>query len=214
MGLIRKIYHQTVNYLRISYKKIKRKRLKNTTMTILCNNCTGSIIYHDMKLRFLSPTINLFFNDKDFLTYIEHIKDFEDAELVEIRDEACSYPVGRLISNKTDLSVRIDFMHYKSFDQAKDKWFERSKRINYDNIYIIFEGGWHSDDCLARFDVLNYEHKILITSKETAGKTSVNAAVLKVYDNNYHPGMALEYPTTHSYKRNLDSFNYIKFLNN
>lgn len=213
MIIIEKINHLIINFFRKNYRKIKRKGLNNIDITILCNNCVGGIIYHDMGLRFLSPTINLFFSEEDFLTFVEHLTDFKDAELVEIYDENYDYPIGKLISNKADISVRINFRHYKSFDEARDKWFERSARIDYDNVYVIFERPQLSADSLKRFYALDYKHKVLVTSKETVKSSNAQTAVLDVYDNNYYPGKVLEYPTTHSIKRYLDSFDYIKFLN-
>lgn len=150
--------------------------------------------------------------EDDFLTYLENLKAFQDAALTEIKDDTCNYPIGLLTAKKSDLSIKIHFMHYDSFAQAHNKWFERSKRINYDNLYIVFEG-IRSDKCIERFDKLPYEHKIFITSKACADKSSSPTVVLDMYDNDYCSGKILKYPKTYSYKRYLDSFDYIDFLN-
>lgn len=38
-----------------------KQQLQNQTPCIISSNCIGGIIYHDLQLPFLSPTINLFF---------------------------------------------------------------------------------------------------------------------------------------------------------
>ena len=50
------------------YHKQKAKRCNTEKCCIICNNCTGGMILHDLGLRFDSPTINtLFFSADDFL---------------------------------------------------------------------------------------------------------------------------------------------------
>lgn len=34
-----------------------KKRLRNRDISILCNNCTGGFVLHDLGIRFNSPTI-------------------------------------------------------------------------------------------------------------------------------------------------------------
>ena len=43
--------------------------LKNKDFTIISHNCVGGVIYHDLGLKFNTPTINLFFMAKDFIKY-------------------------------------------------------------------------------------------------------------------------------------------------
>ena len=52
---------QVLRYLRRIERYRNRKRLKNRSFSLVTNNCIGGIISHDMHLRFLSPTVNLFF---------------------------------------------------------------------------------------------------------------------------------------------------------
>lgn len=52
----------------------KRARLVKENISLLCNNCTGGFILHDLGLRFDSPTINMFFHGLDFFDFIEHLE--------------------------------------------------------------------------------------------------------------------------------------------
>ena len=49
------------------YKEHKRRKLENLTPTIISSNCNGEFWYYDMKLPFLSPTINLSFDMNDYV---------------------------------------------------------------------------------------------------------------------------------------------------
>lgn len=74
-----------------------RRRLKNRNFTLLSNNCNGGFVYHDLGIRFNSPTINLFFYSNHFFDFLEHLDDYLKSELI-----ACTTP-----QHKTDLEYPI-----------------------------------------------------------------------------------------------------------
>lgn len=49
----------------------------------------------------------------------------------EKNSEKYGYPVGKLED------IHVYFTHYETFEQAKQKWIERLKRLNMDNLYMI-----------------------------------------------------------------------------
>lgn len=55
------------------YKGLKRLRLKNRNATIISSNCNGEFIYYDMRMPFLSPTINLSFDMNDYVKLVEKL---------------------------------------------------------------------------------------------------------------------------------------------
>lgn len=48
-----------------------RRELKNHDFSILCNNCNGGVISHDLGLRFNSPTVNLFLLAMVFIRFVK-----------------------------------------------------------------------------------------------------------------------------------------------
>ena len=60
-----------------------KKRLKNPDVTILSNCCVGGMLYHDFKLRFLSPTINLNIPFEDFLKYCNKLPKYKNQKIME-----------------------------------------------------------------------------------------------------------------------------------
>lgn len=110
----------------------KRKKLKNSDFTIISSNCVGGVIYHDLGLQFKSPTINLWFKPKDYLKFLSDLDKYLEMELSEETDKDVDYPVGLLGD------IHLYFLHYRTFAEAKNKWNSRKKRINKENIYVIF----------------------------------------------------------------------------
>ena len=136
----KRIYEITFYYLKElrdrKYKKKQQNRLMNEDFSILSTNCMGGILYHRYNMKFLSPTINLWFEPKDFVPFCENIRAYlADGRLLFIQSEK-EYPVALLDCSGLP-QVKIYFMHYLNEKEAAEKWNERSKRFNYDNYYII-----------------------------------------------------------------------------
>lgn len=109
-----------------------RRRLRNSTPTLICSNCAGGFIYHWLGLQFRSPFINLFLTPEDFVTVLENFDEFINTPICEIKDSGKNYPVG-----VGAFGIKVYFMHYKSFDEAIAKWNERKKRIDKSNMGVV-----------------------------------------------------------------------------
>ena len=73
---IQRIKRLGVDSVRKFYHVLKRTRLKNSCPTIISRNCVGGIIYHDLGLKFNSPTINLSMSNDDYIKFVEHLDSF------------------------------------------------------------------------------------------------------------------------------------------
>ena len=113
------------------FKKLRCFRLKNRTPSIIADNCNAGIIYHDLGLPFLSPTINLFFMPDDYLRFLRNPHHYLEVEPMETEDATVKWPVGMIDD------VKVHFMHYKSFAEAKKKWLVRAKRLDFENLFVL-----------------------------------------------------------------------------
>ena len=188
------------------YKELKRLRLKNRNPTIIASNCNGEFIYYDMKLPFLSPTINLSFDMNDYVKLLENLRWYMEQPITPYEDERFDYPCGML----GDIEIR--FNHYKTFEEAVAKWEERKQRINWDNLYIIaIDGDNCTEESLHRFATLPYRHKVIFTHLPRPDIRS--AYYLKGFEDQPGVGVALSFKNQFFVRRYLDDFDYVSFLN-
>ena len=108
-----------------------KKRLKNEEFSIISSNCIGGIIYNNLELRFLSPTINTAINSDEFAKMLGNLEYYMNLDPVESINDEFDCPCGKIGD------VEIRFVHYSTFEEGRQKWNERKSRINYDNLYII-----------------------------------------------------------------------------
>ena len=197
---------------REKYLNTQRARLKNHTPTIIANNCIGGFIYRDLNLKYYSPTIDLQIFHRDYMRFIGRMEEYLRCEMVEVFDEKFSYPIGEL--RLDDEFIRIYFPHATSFEEAKAKWVERCKRVDMDNLYIVFLYGKYLSPRSAeykRFRAIPYPNKVMLTFP------------IGIFDRNVVPffskrlidipGQILKYPHLYSKKRYFNRFDFVKFLN-
>ena len=187
------------------FNREKRSRLKNTDFTIIASNCCGTVMYYDLGLPFLSPTINLNIGMEDFVRMVENLPWYMEQEIVEVKENA-SCPIGMLGD------VRIEFVHYDAFEEAVQKWEERKKRINWDNLFIVGSEKCGCDlKTVERFDELLYKNKVIFTHVEYPKIKS--AYYIKGFENEDEMGVLTNYKDSPLKRRYLDDFDYVSFLN-
>lgn len=106
-----------------------KTQLGERDFSILSQNCIGGVLYHDMGLQFLSPTVNLYFTAPDFVRFVLNLDHYLDIDPVMAWDE--TYPVGYLED------VKIHFMHYRTCAEARQAWNRRKARINRQKILVL-----------------------------------------------------------------------------
>ncbi|MDO4701645.1 MAG: DUF1919 domain-containing protein [Erysipelotrichaceae bacterium] len=183
-----------------------QKRLKNHDFSIIASNCIGSFICHDLHVRFNSPFVNLWLHADDFIKYLQNMRYYNSCTLTFIKEEGIEYPVGLLDD------IKIYFKHYKNEEEAKTKWIQRVKRINYDNLFVIFTD---RDGCtyqhLKAFEELDIKNKVVFTHKPYPEFKS--AYYIKGFEQQDKLGNLYEYRHRFTGFKYYDQFNYVKWLN-
>lgn len=185
------------------YKKRRRRRLTNTDFSIIAVNCCGTIMYHDLGLPFSSPTINLVIGMEDLVKMMRNLRWYMEQEIVELESDD-NFPVGLLGD------IRINFVHYDTFEDAVLKWEERKKRINWDNIFIVGTDGY-SYKAMEQFDQLPYENKVILT--RTNYPEIASAYWMKEFGENSEGNTLLSFKNQFLKRRYIDDFDYVRFLN-
>lgn len=195
------------NHEKINEKN--RKKLKNKDISIISMNCTGGILSHDLGLQFKSPTVNMFFRAEDFIKFCENLEYYLSInEFVECTDQSVieerTYPIVYL----GDLTLFM--VHYHSVREAQEKWNERKKRVNWDNIVIInTDREGITEELKDRFEALPYR-KVMFVHKPD--KKHQSCYHIKGYENQNCVGIVTD-PNTWDGKRPIDQFDWVGFLN-
>lgn len=194
------------------YYKNLRKDFNDKRFTILSNNCVGGVIYHQIGCPFDSPLINTKLVEADFFKFVNNLSEYINGELVEVQSNL-SYPVAKLVAKDLE-PLTIYFVHYKNFEHAKKKWNERIKRIDFDNIFVVF------DTCQIKtetrvlyyyemFEKCEYKNKIQLTRFDL-DKPNLKRIHIDKFRNNANYVIQRE---KHSLaKRYIDQVNYKEFF--
>lgn len=160
-------------YCRVVRNFFKKKKLKNSDMSVFCNNCVGAMVCHDLGLRFNSPTVNLWMTPHDYIEFLRIVI----VERKEYRIEEVDSPIlpntYKIGDDRTcpkgllNGVCKIYFKHYPTFIDAIQKWNSRFARINLDNSFFILierDGCTYND--LKQFDSLPLDNKLMIVHKD------------------------------------------------
>lgn len=122
-----------------------RRRLRNTSASLLCPNCMGGMLFHDLGIPFRSPTVNLMMRQPDFVKFVRDLDDYLAREPVFFTDPDASCPCASLGD------ITIWFTHYEDAEQAARKWKERSERLDRSNLFVVLQ----ERDGLTREEILS-----------------------------------------------------------
>ena len=172
--------------MRKAYNKRQVKRLTNKEFSLIASNCNGGCLLHDLGLRFNSPFVNLWVAPSDIVRLLSNIHYYLSCEIMFDVETDFAYPIGRLDD------VKIYFQHYSTKEMAKKKWEERKKRIDFDNLFIMFtdRDGCNYQD-LYDFDALSYKNKVVFTHVSYPELKS--AYYIKGWENEKSVGVCSDY---------------------
>lgn len=148
-------------------KSLRRNCLRNTDFSIICNNCWGGYVYRRYGLPYLTPTVGLYFFADDFIKLCSDVKGYMNkalefisyteskySEIIEARKQT-NVPIARLGD------IEVVFLHYKTKEEAAEKWNRRVGRINYENLIFKFSKmNGCTEEHLKRFDQFDFSKRI------------------------------------------------------
>ena len=172
----KRIYRGISSILDRHLVKFRRSRLNNTNFSIICNNCWAGYVYRRYGLPYLTPTVGLYLFPDEFLKLCSDLKGYMSKEPVFIpytdskyreaieKKQQTTVPIARLGD------IEIVFLHYKTEEEAKEKWLRRAERINYDNLIFKFSKmNSCTEEQLRQFDQFDFSKKLcFIPGKSTS----------------------------------------------
>lgn len=203
------------NILLKIYKKsigvINNKRIKNKDISIISNNCWAGIFYRNNNLKYLSPTLGLFFMADDYIKFIYDMKKYINTNLEFISLENSKYknylkklnynsPIGKLDD------IEIMFLHYESEEEAEEKWNRRKARINWNNIvYKFSDQNCCTYEHLEKFNNFKAKNKICFTTRKYDGLDTIQ---IKDFEKCENVGEDIK-----TYKKYFNVYKYLNKLN-
>lgn len=180
-------------------------------ITILSNNCLAGMLYRNMNAQYKSPTIWTLIPPDDFVKFINNLeyylhKNIEECEPLVSESQKMyplskvDYPCGLLGGD-----IKILFPHQNTIVEAKEKWNERLKRINYKKIYVVLYGymNYLNEDFIQQYNRIPYK-KILLTANEKINGYNSFCLNLK-RDEDW-------WVTIHQVKAKWEKYNWKKFF--
>ena len=103
--------------------------------------------------------------------------------------------------------VEIIFAHYRSYEEAKEKWYERYSRINYDKIFLVIDATHESEHAyIDRYAALPYP-KIIMTDLPSDPERSIMH--MNICDKSAKARASLVNFVNILGKRGYDEFNFV-----
>lgn len=134
--------------------------------SIITNNCYGTQYYHTKNIKYNTCFVGLFLYAPCYINFLENFDDYiKRKRLLEINKSKYgnfTYPIGRIGNSE------IHFLHEENFNEAKDKWNRRKKRLSplKECIIKMCDRDLFNEEILKRFINLEHPFKILFLSKK------------------------------------------------
>lgn len=120
-------------------------KLKEAKVSILSNYCAGGLVYKELGLKMLSPTIDMICSGKDFFAFLSDYEHYLGKDMVLYDDgynDASSGDLGDMIlrfmpKGILDNKVVWNFAHETNPESEVCMWNIRRKRVNFKNIALI-----------------------------------------------------------------------------
>lgn len=197
------------------YCAVARLRLKNHDFTIISNDCWGGGVYEDLRRKYTTPTVGLFFYAPCYIDFLENFNQLIGLDLVFVNmskykeandyrvQNNLHYPIAKL------KEVEIHFLHYSSNEEACNNWNRRKSRINFNNLFFKFhDNNLCTPELIERFErlPLSEKNKVMFTAKKLINIKS--AVFLRKYKGKLFIGDVYSNPW--AYRRDFD---VVKWLN-
>jgi len=157
MSVLRKLSMRLEKLLRLPRCLRMRRALRVSGFTLLTNNCLGGLLYHELGHPFLSPLINIYMNNADFLRLCAELPAHLALPLEFLDAPGADCPVAKLGT------LTIKFPHEPSEESARANWERRKARVRTDRLYVIFlDIGNATEAERAAFDALPQENRLYL----------------------------------------------------
>ena len=174
MDYLNKIYVFIRRKYRVYFKKfiVKKEKelLKNTKFVIIADNCWGGAVYQWYERPYNSPFAGMRIYGNCYIKLLSKFDYYMSQNLIFIPKS--KYPYREITYPLALLGdVEIHFTHYKTKEEAEEKWIRRTKRMlqetDKDNYFFKICDACKADKAIfKKFYELPYKNKISFIQKD------------------------------------------------
>ena len=163
-------------FLKLFPRVVRRsvlRKIGTSPFGVVSNNCWGAHIYQTVGVAYMTPFIGLAMSTNSYLRLLSNwnvvwsplrfTEKASEERMERMRQERGTFwPVGVLADK-----VEIHFMHYRTCDEAGEKWQRRLKRMPQDvnRLFVKFDDyDGLSSEQFNRFAGLKFAHKVCFTA--------------------------------------------------
>ena len=169
--LKRKIRHGFRSY----YQKKDIASLKNKDFVLISRNCWGGQVYQWLNIPYNTPFVGLFLFGPCYMKLLRNFDkymamDLEFIEKSKYPDAYNNHPIGVLGD------IEIQFQHYDSVDEARQKWERRKSRMlkqkkeNY--FFSVCDRRGITNLDIKEFHKMNFKNKVSFSFEKISGLTN------------------------------------------
>lgn len=170
--------------LRIVRRLLLRRALAGRAFSIVSNNCWGAHVYQELGAPYQTPFVGLFLSPAAYLELLSRLRHYlqsplsfvsksSEAWINQAREKhAHRWPIGTL-----DGVVEVQFMHYRTEAEAREKWQRRVARFQENDraVFVKFDDRDGATEAhFEAFDALPWRNKVLFSVRNLA---SIKSAV-------------------------------------
>ena len=166
------------------------EKLKSIDFCLISNNCWGNQIYSNLRREYNNPLIGLFLYPDCYIKLLDNFEENINSDLHFVENSKYfpykrNYPIG-IIKNQ----IEIHFLHYKSYDEVKNKWKRRLSRLNLfmtksKQIFVkICDRDGLQIKHLKKFHDLNFENKISLSVNKFNNENHIYIPFLRLRNEN------------------------------
>lgn len=182
-SLLYKIYISIIHFIcdvkRSKYINILKNNILDRydidNISIISSNCFAGRIMQDMKIKYNSPTLGLYFMYPDYIEFLKNLEYYIKEAKIQFVEHS-KYQIGNLRRAKWSHwypigllggKIEIHFLHYHSENEAAEKWYRRAKRVNFNNLLIIgMQQNLCTEQDVIKFDALPFKNKIMFSTSQ------------------------------------------------
>jgi uncharacterized protein (DUF1919 family) len=166
-----------------------KRQIGDKKFCIISNDCWGAELYKLLDRPFNTPFVGLMLMSPCYIKMLQKPSFYLSQTLVFKKESR--YPEMQEIESGKNFplatlgesDIEIHFLHYKTIEEAKEKWNRRVSRIDWENLFVKYDCGkdYASVDTVHAFNELEISNK-LIFGKEDFGFKEVT--VIRDYPKN------------------------------